>query len=467
LNIVEAMDDPALFGPWFHDPSWRPWRAFLAAMFGLPMDDEALALYRACTGRTDAPNGPFTEADLIVGRRGGKSRILALLGTFLATCRDYSPFLAPGEQATVAIIAADRKQARVILRYITGMLRAVGMLAGLIDDERAESIELSNRVTIEIATASLRTTRGYSFAAVLADESAFWRSDDTAANPDHEIFRAMRPGMATIPGAILLNGSSPYRKRGELYKAYARHYGKDDGRVLVWKAPTLIMNPSLDPSIVEEAFLDDPDAALSEYGAEFRADLTDFVDRSVVDAATMIGRKELMPMRGARYVGFVDPSGGSSDSMTLAIAHAADDVSILDAIREVKPPFSPEAVVKEFAALLRSFGLHSVTGDRYAGEWPRERFRVWGINYDLSERTKGQIYLDALPMLNSGKLELLDHRVLRSQLCALERRTARGGRDSIDHPPGGHDDVANAAMGALLNASGNVRGRAWLHRSIT
>jgi hypothetical protein len=33
---------------------------------------------------------------------------------------------------------------------------------------------------------------------------------------------------------------------------------------------------------------------------------------------------------------------------------------------------------------------------------------------------------------------------LAAQLCALERRTSRGGRDSIDHAPGAHDDLANA-----------------------
>jgi hypothetical protein len=91
-----------------------------------------------------------------------------------------------------------------------------------------------------------------------------------------------------------------------------------------------------------------------------------------------------------------------------------------------------------------------VTGDRYGGEWPRERFREQGITYDISERPKSEIYRDSLPLLNSGKLELLDHKRLASQLCGLERRTARGGRDSIDHGPGAHDDIANAALGALL-----------------
>ena len=55
-----------------------------------------------------------------------------------------------------------------------------------------------------------------------------------------------------------------------------------------------------------------------------------------------------------------------------------------------------------------------------------------------------------LPMLNAGRCSLLDNQRLISQLCGLERRTARGGRDSIDHAPGGHDDIANAVAGALL-----------------
>jgi hypothetical protein len=49
--------------------------------------------------------------------------------------------------------------------------------------------------------------------------------------------------------------------------------------------------------------------------------------------------------------------------------------------------------------------------------------------------------------------DLLDNSKLVAQLVGLERRTVRSGRDSIDHGPGGHDDLANAAAGALLSAS--------------
>jgi hypothetical protein len=132
------------------------------------------------------------------------------------------------------IIAADRKHARVIFRYVSAMLKGVAMFAQVIENERAESFDLSNRVTIEVGTASYRTTLGYTFIAVLADELAFRRSEDSAS-PDYEVIAAVRPGMATIPGAMLLCASPPYARRGALFNAYQRHVGKD-GPIFVWQA---------------------------------------------------------------------------------------------------------------------------------------------------------------------------------------------------------------------------------------
>ena len=114
------------------------------------------------------------------------------------------------------------------------------------------------------------------------------------------------------------------------------------------------------------------------------------------------------------------------------------------------PPFSPEAVIEEFAKLLRSYRITSIRGDRYAGEFPREQFRKHGINYEPAERTKSELYGDLVPTINSGAVDLLDHPKLISQLIGLERRARSGGRDQIDHAPGGHDDIANAVAGAVL-----------------
>lgn len=450
MNILTAADDEKLFANWFRDrATWQAWFAFLAAVFGLPMTPDQLAIYRQCTGRTDVPTEPTTEAWLVIGRRGGKSFIMALVAVFLAVFRDYRQYLAPGERGTVLIIAADRKQARVVLRYISALLKEVPMLARLIERETAESFDLSNRVTIEVGTASYRTTRGYTFVAVLADELAFWRSEDSAS-PDYEVLAAVRPGMSTIPGAMLLCASSPYARRGALWDAWQHHYGKDGDPILLWQAPTLTMNPTVPQRVIDEAMARDPAAAAAEYLAQFRSDIERFLTVEAVRACVEAGVRERTPQRQWRYVGFCDPSGGSADAMTLAIAHKEGTTAILDLVREVQPPFSPEAVVQEFADTLRRYRITKVFGDRYAGEWPREQFRKHGVNYEPSDRSKSELYVDLLPLINSGAVDLLDNDRVVQQLVGLERRTARGGRDSIDHAPGGHDDLANAVAGALV-----------------
>lgn len=447
------MAHPALFGPMF-GPSWGAWRAFLAALFALPMTAEQAALYRECTGRTALPAVPFHEAALICGRRGGKSRVLALLAVFLATFRDHRPHLAAGEVATVAVIAADRRQARVVLRYILGLLRAVPALAALIEGETAESVTLSKAVMIEVHTASFRVTRGYTFAAVLADEIAFWPTDDSA-EPDTEILRAVRPGLMSLPGAMLLMASSPYAKRGALWDAMRKHFGKDDARVLVWRGSTETMNPTADRAQIAEAREADPAAAAAEYDAQFRDDVAGFLTRELVDAATEIGRTVRPPQEGLHYVAFADPSGGMGDSFTSAVAHLDGKTAVLDCLFERRPPFNPQAVVVDVVALLRSYGLGSVTGDRYAAQWVVEAFKAAGVTYTHSARDRSAIYLDALPLFTSGRAALLDHPRLAAQLASLERRTGAG-RDRVDHPPGGHDDLANAAAGALVLTVANV-----------
>src|SRR5205823_12766735 len=125
------------------------------------------------------------------------------------------------------------------------------------------------------------------------------------------------------------------------------------------------------------------------------------IGREAVEAVIEPGQLELPPMQGVTYCAFVDPSGGSQDSFTLAIAHKDGAVAVLDLVREVRPPFSPESVVGEFAGVLKAFGLSRVTGDRYAGSWPAERFAVHGITYVASELTKRQLYLEALPLINA------------------------------------------------------------------
>lgn len=145
--------------------------------------------------------------------------------------------------------------------------------------------------------------------------------------------------------------------------------------------------------------------------------------------------------------------------MTLAIAHPEGDRVVVDFVMEKTAPLSPAVTVPLFAAAIRQYGCTHATGDRYGGEFCREPFRLAGVGYRLSEKSKSELYGAFLPMLNSGRVALPDVPRLLRQLEGLERRTARGGRETIDHAPGGHDDIANAVAGAAVLA-GSRRWRA-------
>jgi hypothetical protein len=334
--------------------SWRPWRALLAASFGLPLDPYQAELFRQCTGRRVPPGAPAAYLWLVIGRRGGKSFSMALTAVFLAAFRDWRKYLSPGERAIVLLIAADRGQAQILHRYCQGIL-SPPILQSMVLNVTAGEIELKGGVTIEVVTRSYRTVRGRSVCVAVLDELAFWRDDDSA-NPDSEVLNAVRASMATFGSdAMVIAGSSPYARRGVLWDAFRRWHGKDDARNLVWQAATRVMNPTVSQDFVDKEFERDPASANAEYGAEFRSDVAEFVSMNVLDGCTADGVFELPPMSGTAYVAFVDPSGGSSDSMTLAIAHRDKfGISILDCIREVRPPFSPESVVDEFCETLNA-----------------------------------------------------------------------------------------------------------------
>ncbi|AZG76329.1 hypothetical protein [Methylocystis rosea] len=455
VTMRRALADPALFGSILPGESWAAWRVLLIAALGEPLTDEERVIFATLTGREREPLERVEEFWAIIGRRGGKTRAVAVLGAYLAALVDYSDVLAPGERAALPIMSASTWQASRAKQFLSGIFSSVPAFAQLVESETADTISLSTRVDLEIRPASFRTSRGGTFCAAVADEVAFWRSD-SSANPDTEIMNALRPALATT-GGMLAAISSPYARRGELYNTWKRDYGANgDQAILVAKAASRVMNPSLSEKVVQRAYERDPASAAAEYGAEFRTDVESFISREVVEAAVIPDRHELPRIAGVRYVGFCDPSGGSADDMTLGIAHREGERVVLDCVRAVKPPFSPDAVVNEFAATLKGYGIREVTGDRYGGEWPRERFRAAGITYRPSEKSKSDLYREALPLLNAGRVELLDLPKLISQLCALERRTARGGKDSIDHPPGpaNHDDYANVVCGVLVEALG-------------
>jgi hypothetical protein len=323
-------------------------------------------------------------------------------------------------------------------------------------DETAESLTLRHRARIEVRSSNFRTVRGVTLLAAIIDEIAFLR-DESSAVPDVELYRALKPALATT-GGIILGVSSPWAQRGLLWAKYRKHYGQD-GDTLIWQASTTTMHPGLSAELIADAHADDPEAAASEWEGTFRSDLEGYVSTAVVDAVTSPGVVERPPVSDIFYYAFLDASAGSGkDSFAVAIAHTelrqGEPVFVVvDAVREVKPPFDPLAVAGELAAFLKTYSITTAQSDKYAGAWVSEAFNRHGIAVVQDAEPKSSLYLAALPVLTAQRCDLLDVSRLRSQLTALERRRRAGGRDIVDHPAGGHDDVSNAVVGAITFAA--------------
>jgi hypothetical protein len=356
------------------------------------------------------------------------------------------------------------RQAKISLEYANGVLDSSPLLSQLIANRKAEELELTTGITLEVRSASFRRIRGATCTAVLCDEIAFFKSD-SSLNPDAEILAAARPSLATTQGPLICI-SSPHARRGVLWETYRRNFGPDgDVGILVAQGASRDFNPDLAQSVVDRAMERDPAAASAEYLAQFRTDIESLISQEAVTACVDAGVRERPFNRQHSYVCFVDPSGGSSDAFTLAIAHKEGTTVVLDLLRESRPPFSPEAVVAEYASTLKGYRCSTVYGDKYGGEWVTEQFRNHGVHYEHSEWNRSELYLDMLPLINSRAVAFLDNDRMQMQFVSLERTSARGAvRDRVDHPRGMHDDLENSAAGALVLAfkdmgSGGLRTR--------
>jgi hypothetical protein len=458
VNIIEAMTDRKLFGKSFeasllHGDTWRAHRVWLKALYGIPLSSEAERLtYTKHTGRaaTDFQLEPYREAYGIMGRKGGKTRTDALILSYNAVFGNHSEALKSGASVALMAIATDMRQASILISYCKSLFSNSPLLASEVESESTDSIVLRSGVKIEVHSASFRGTRGYITPVAILDELAFFRSDESA-NPDTEIINAITPNQLTCPQPLLLGSSSPYAMRGELHRAYRKFYGVANAPVLVWQAATRDMNPSASAALINLAYLRDAVKASAEYGAQFRSDAESFLPIEEIESCVIKGRKSLPYQPGITYQFFTDAAAGGSDEFTLAAAHLDDRSQrvIVDLIegRHGKP----EAIAVEFASIIKSYHASEVTGDNFAKDWVANAFERAGVSYRRSERNRSEIYLEFLPRIKSGSVELTDDATTISQFADLER-TPGHNRDVVDHPKSGHDDRSNSVAGAVVLA---------------
>ena len=216
------------------------------------------------------------------------------------------------------------------------------------------------------------------------------------------------------------------------------------------KGPTTAFNPTIDETVIAKEIAKDVEAGRAEWDAEFRSDVSALLDEQVIEDAIDHARPlELSPRADHSYLAFADASAGRHDAFSVSIFHQDEETFVCDVVRGRLAPFDPRTVAEEYATLARAYGCTKITGDSFAGESVAAAFRDAGVRYETSPLRKST-YLEALPVFNRGSVRIPNYEPLLRELRGLERRVHRSGKDSVDHPRHGSDDLANAVCGALF-----------------
>lgn len=456
VPLREALNDPQLLAGAMVGPSWDGWRALLLAASGARLSRGERRYFTALTGRPKEPgDGQLSEVFLCIGgRRGGKSKAMATLAVWLASCCDWTENLSLGETGRVLFVAPTERQASVVEDYVRALFASNELLRSLIEHQTAHTLTLKRSVALEVQAASAAHSRGMTAVGIILDESCFLPSGD-AHNSGEDLVTALRPSLSTTGGPLLLT-SSPAGAEGLVYQLYKRHYGKDgDARCIVAKGSSRELNPSLKASIIDRAYADDAVAAAAEYGAEFREPVSSYLTRELVERAIEKGVTGRVRLPQIQYEAFCDCSSGAGrDSFALCIGHKSSDrdrpVAVIDFIAEEKPPFDPVNVIRALCEHLKAWGINTVHGDQYGMPYVTT-FSRNGIHYQVASPSTSEIYLHCLPSWTSGGISMLDgHSRAVDQLVSLKRKY-QSGRETVSHPDraNAHDDLATVISGVI------------------
>jgi hypothetical protein len=421
---------------------------------------EALSTFR--------PDGSPQYRRVLTGRGKKNSKTTDAVLAALYKCLVWKP--AGHKLNQVYFVASDLAQAADDLDLTKLLIRRNPMLQAELTIKSNIVERKDGRGSIEILPA--RDAQGLHGKTYL-----FLVVDELHTQKTYDLLMALELDR-TRPDAVqwFASYASLYRHAGvPLVDILKQHEAKSDPRLYVsWYAGTVEeANPSLNGPLgpTLEDILDAQRSLPSWIFRRLYCNLPGQPDSAAFDAekvedAVISGRTVLPPQAGVEYVAFVDLSGGGGDDATLCIAHSEGGLAVVDCLIDQGPrvnrTFSPEETVKKFADVLQQYRRSMVQGDRYAAQWPIQAFQKLGIHYRPADLNRSQLYAAFEPLLNSGRVELLDHPRMLQQFIGLVRKG-----EKIDHASGEHDDHCNSVAGACVRASSAASQQAYMVNFIT
>lgn len=477
IPFADAIKDPRLLKHRWDELS-VPQQVALRTLYGLPLSAREMPFFHAQQGNADYDElgyitkidegraysaKKYKEAWMVVGRRGGKTdRFASTIVAYEACFGGHEQYVSRGQKAYCFQIAQDMRNAASALHFIFAAIEESPAGKELLDGPPVkDEIRLKNNVIIKCIPCTLKASRGFATPVAVFDEVGVWYAESDSANPDYEIYRAMRPGQMQFPNKLIVGISSPYNKQGLLYKYYeagtdgvnAPSYQRQHYRnVLVIHAPTAAMgNPLVTRDSLQEECDRDVKAFERECLAIFQDSISGFLSGALLREAVDANVFEREPQPNLyTYVAAIDPAF-RHDAFALTIFHLDEDGQVVqDVVRRYKAdnksgPLNPEALFSDFGPLLQSYGIVVIFSDQYHLESLqqlalRRGFIIEGVPFKATN--KAAIYGSLQQLLNQHRIRLLDNTETIKELRQLERRLTGGGVVQISAPQGQYDDMA-------------------------
>ena len=470
-DIIEFIKSPCFLGP-DEDISVAQ-VSVLKAIYGLSMSEEEERVFLQLTDGRKARSGGYSEAWIIVGRRSGKTdKILANCAVFEAFTFDGSS-LADGEEAFYPIVAQNVDGANRARSYIEGKLLKLEERGWeILDHGSAQSRAITGKeirttmgVTFRCFPCTKAAVRGITAIGAATDESAWWCTEENGCNADREVFRALRPTVATFGRrAKRLNATSPYAEEGAVWDAWEKRH---TSQALVINAPSWVFNPNLPQDFLDNERMNDLSAYLREYGAQFGKEGGSYLDPSEIERAIDKSRPLIVPYEpGHDYRAALDVAF-KGDLYVLAIgwmdASGIVNFNVWTWKGSKKAPLDGEVIAEEAAGYLKVFGIDQLPTDQYSDEQVKKDYAKFGITVLIepdSEALNWEMYKNLKAAMRRGLCCFADDPVIRKDLGSL-RRVGGGRVPKICAPQRGgfHDDVSKASSKVLMKilpSSGNL-----------
>ncbi len=378
----------------------------------------------------------------IAGRRGGKSTISDIIAAYEAIVPDFTGAIRPEEDRYILIISTGLTAARLHIRNISKLLKRTPAIRQLVEQVTEDSIRLKSGVVILALPCSARSGRGYTASTLILDELAHYVDSQGNASAN-AVFDALTPTTATFGDlARVVITTTPVSKTGIVFDLYDRISAGELEDFYLTQADTQSLNPKVKAGIIKDAYKRDPEFAATEYGAEFRDPLENFLSTDAIEACIDPGLQRIDRGRdGANYFMAIDPAT-MKDRYAFLVGHRFEGRVIVDYAYTMRPPVDPNQAEALLFDLVEKFKPERVYCDT-ASTTERLRGKLPEIEYTpFSRPLKLKIYGNLKELINLGKLVMYREGDLVDELKAL---VIKNGVD-IAAPKAGkitHDDLAD------------------------